>query len=349
MIDGYQRKNRLSSIVSPVEGSDQLTADQKSQALLYVMQYGSGYNNISDCFSASLKTGWNLGSLWLDYTNDPLDGDIVFGREPFSGFIVDPYFTKLDFSDCGYIIKRKYLSPDRAAALVPTKRKEIMELGKKAYPKDGKFSWLPYERNTNSQDMVSYSELYIQKYENVPMLVDEESGQFTELDKNRGRAKILLELYPKLKEVQRPKRYIERHVIVNRERVLTERDPYGLDEYPFVPFVSIFESESDDFSLKIQSLVRCQIDPQRESNKRRSQFIDMVDSQLNSGWLAEEDSVINPRSLFQTGQGKVIWKKQGLTPGAIEKIPAAQIPPSLFQLQELFDRDMVDILGINDA
>ena len=91
------------------------------------------------------------------------------------------------------------------------------------------------------------------------------------------------------------------------------------------------------------------IDPQKEGNRRRSQMADMFDSQINSGYMADEDSVINPRSLFQTSQGKVIWRKKDSRPGAVEKIPPGQIPPSMFQLQELFDRDMPEILGINDA
>jgi hypothetical protein len=76
---------------------------------------------------------------------------------------------------------------------------------------------------------------------------------------------------------------------------------------------------------------------------------DMIDSQINSGWIADDNSVVNPRSLFQTSQGRVIWRKRDAKPGAIEKIQPAQIPPSMFQLQELFDRDMVEILGLNDA
>jgi len=78
-------------------------------------------------------------------------------------------------------------------------------------------------------------------------------------------------------------------------------------------------------------------------------MIDLLDSQINSGWIANENSVINPRSLFQTSQGRVIWRREDAPPGAIEKIPPAQIPPSMFQLQELFDRDIMEIAGVNDA
>lgn len=348
MVTGYQRKNRLSSVVSPVENSDQLTADQLSQLLLYVMQSGNGYNIISDCFGGACKTGWNLASVYMDYREDILNGDIKFTREPYSAFITDPYFTQLDFSDCSYIIRRKYIFPDQAKSLLPGHDREITDLLIKGYSRDDKFTWMSYQRQPG-EDLVSFDEFYLQKWKNIPMLVDMETGEFTEWDGDKDRLLVLKQAYPSIEVVKKPKRYIERHILVNGEPIRTDINPNGLDEYPFVPFVATFEPESDDYELKIQSLVRCQIDPQRESNRRRSQMIDMFDSQINSGWIADEDSVINPNSLFQTSQGKVIWRKQDAKPGAIEKIPPAQVPPSAFQLQELFDRDMVEILGINDA
>lgn len=349
MITGYQRKHRLSSVVDPIENSDQATADQLSQLLLYVMNSSEGYQTISDCFGGALKTGWNLASVWMDYREDPINGDIRFQREPFNGFITDPYFTRLDFSDCSYIQRRKYLGVDQCASLLPGMEKEVEMLHKIGWSRDDKFTWLPYQQQPNGQELLAYNEFYLQKWRNVPMIVDMETGEFTEFDVDDERMKQMLRLYPQLKVIKKPKRYIERHIIVNDQLMKSDENPYGLDEYPFVPFVGTFEPESDQWGLKIQSIVRPMIDPQKEANRRRSQMTDILDSQINSGWIADEDSVVNPRSLFQASQGKVVWRKQDAKPGAIEKIQPAQIPPSMFQLQELFDRDMMEIVGINDA
>ena len=349
MVTGYQRKHRLSSVVVPQEDSDQKTADQLSALLLYTMNSADGYQVISDCFGGALKTGWNLASLWVDYRDDPINGDIKFNRESYNSFIMDPYLTKLDFSDCQYILRRKYLSADHVASLLPGQEKEIYELHKMGWERDDKFTWLPYQRQPNGQQLMAYSEMFQQKWRNVPMLVDMETGEAMEFEVEGDVLGAFLERYPQLKVVDRPKRYIEKNVIVNDQLMANEINPYDLDEYPFVPFTAIFEPESDQWGLKVQSLTRCMVDPQRESNRRRSQMIDLLDSQINSGWIAEENSVVNPRSLFQSSQGKVIWKRADAPPGALEKIPPAQIPPSMFQLQELFDRDMMEIAGINDA
>jgi len=349
MVTGYQRKNRLSSVVIPMENSDQLAADQLSQLLLYALNYGDGYKFISEAFGGALKTGFNLLTLWMDYRDDPINGDIRFGREPYNGFITDPYFTQLDFSDCSYVIRRKYLSPEQVASLLPGQEKEVRQLSKIGWSRDDKFTWLPYQTNPSEQRFLAYNEYYKQGWEKVPMLVDEETGEFTEWEGDNEGLKFFLSNYPQMKVVMKPKKYVECHIIVNDELMRTERNQFGLNEYPFVPMVGIFESESEFWEQKMQSLVRCMRDPQKEANKRRSQMIDILDSQINSGWMAKKSSVINPRSLFQTSQGRVIWKEEHAQPGDIEKIMPANIPQGMFELQRQFDTDIMQIAGINDA
>ena len=349
LLTGYQRKHRQSSVVTPTEESDQLAADQRTQLLLHAFNYGDGYKAISEAFGGAIKTGFNLLDIWVDYRDDPINGDIKFGRTPYNGFITDPNWSQLDFSDCSHVIKRKYLSIDQASSLLPGQKKDIEMLAKEGLSRDDKFTWLTYQRQPNGQDYVSYNEYHKQGWEMIPMLVDDETGEFTEWEGDAEGLKFFMQQYPQLKKVKRPKKYVDTHIIVNDQHMRTERNRFGLNEYSFVPMVGIFESEADSWALKMQSLVRCQLDPQKETNKRRSQMIDIVDSSINSGWMAKKSSVVNPRSLFQTSQGKVIWKDEGCQPGDIEKVPQSQIPPGIFQLQQQFDQDIMNILGVNDA
>jgi hypothetical protein len=349
LILGYHIQHQLSPIVLPRESSDQQCADDLTDLLLYAFDTGEGYRHISNSFGGALKTGFNLLTMWMDYRDDPVNGDIRFGREPYSGFITDPYFTQLDFSDCAYVMRRKYLSPEQAASLLPGMEKDIYEIHNFGWSRDDKFTWLPYQTQPNGQDYIAYDEFYKQKWKNVPTLVDEETGEYMEWEGSEEGLRFYKDKFPQLKVIQTPKRYVECHIILNNNYMKTEINQFGLNEYPFVPFVGIFEPESEFWGLKVQSLVRPMVDPQRESNRRRSQMVDILDSQINSGWIADEESVINPRSLFQTSQGKVIWRDRDAKPGAIEKIPPAQIPPSMFELQRQFDADIMSAIGINDA
>jgi len=349
LILGYQIQHQLSPVVIPREDSQQQEADDLTDLLLYAFDMGEGYRQISHSFGGSLKTGFNLLTMWMDYRDDPINGDIRFGREPYCGFITDPYFTKLDFSDCAYVLRRKYLFPDQAASLLPGMEKEVFKIHEFGWSRDDKFTWLPYQTQPNGQDYIAYDEFYKQKWENVPTLVDEETGEYMEWEGGNEGLKYFLSQFPQLKLIKRPKRYIECHIILNNNYMKTEINQFGLDEYPFVPLVGIFEPESEFWGYKIQSLVRPMIDPQRESNRRRSQMTDILDSQINSGWIATEDSVVNPRSLFQTSQGKVVWRKQGSDPGSLERLQGAQIPQGMFELQRQFDSDIMSAVGINDA
>lgn len=349
LVLGYQIQHQLSPSVVARENSDLQGAADLTDLALYGFDYGEGYRYLSLAFGGCLKSGFNLLNLWKDYRDDPINGDIRFGRDPYCGFITDPYFTKLDFSDCGYVIKRRYLNVEQAASLLPGMEKEVYKLHSFGWSRDDKFTWLPYQIQPNGSELIAYNEFYQQKWKQVPAIVDMETGEFTEWEGSREALKYFLEKFPQLKEVKRPKRYIELNIILNDEHMKTEINPFGLSEYPFVPMIPIFEPESANWELKVQSLVRPQVDPQKESNRRRSQLVDIVDSQINSGWIAEQGAVVNPRSLFQTSQGKVIWKHSGMAPDAISKIPPTQLPQGLFELQRQFDADVLSVIGMNEA
>lgn len=349
LVDGYQRAHRLSSVILPQESKDQQAADELSDLVQYVFQFGDGYKYISDSFSGAIKTGWNLCTVWMDYRSDPVNGDIRFGREPYSGFITDPYFTQLDFSDCSNVIRRKYMSPEMAASLLPGMEDEVYKIHSLGWSRDDKFTWLPYQTQPNGEDYIAYNEYYRQKWRQVPVLVDTQTGEYTEWEGSQDALRYMMQTYPQLQVTKQAKRYVECHIILNDVYMKTEINQFGLDEYPFVPFVGVFEPESNLWQLKLQSLTRCMVDPQRETNRRLSQMTDIVESQINSGWIADEESVINPKSLFQTSQGRVIWRNRTSRPGALEKIPPAEVPASHFQLTDLYAKGMSEILGVNDA
>lgn len=349
MVEGYQRSHRLSCVVVAQHSQDQLAADELSDLLQYVFQFGNGYKCISECFSGAIKTGWNLATVWMDFREDPVNGDIRFGREPYSGFITDPYFTQLDFSDCSFVLRRKYLSKEHTASLLPKYEELIFDLHNQGWARDDKFTWLPYQRLPNGEQLLAYNEYFKQTWKKVPVVVDSQTGEYLEWTKDSDLLKRYLNLYPQLKLTYQPKRVIENHIIVNDTFIKTETNQFGLNEYPFVPFVGIFEPENEFWQMKLQSLTRVMREPQKLSNRLLCQMMDINESQLNSGWIAKEKSVVNPQSLFKTSQGGVIWLNEDHGMESVQKIPPAQIPPSFFQLQEIYAQGPSNVLGINEA
>lgn len=345
MITGYQRKNRLSSVVTPVENSDQATADQMTELMLYVMQR-DGYETISDAFSGALKTGLNLIEVYMDYRYDPLDGDIAFARIPYNSLLLDPFLTKLDLSDCNYLMRRKYMSRRQAKSFLPMYSEVIDELPECA--RDDKYQFMPEVRQTLGKDILAVDEYWKQNYQDAYLLVDPMTGQMAEMEANFEALALIMQQNPQIQARPIQKPVVERYIIIGKEVISMDVNPLGINKYPFVPFVALFEPETNQYSLKYQSIVRALRDPQVESNRRRSQMTDIIESSINSGFIAKENSVVNPRSLFESGQGKVTWVKEENSLADIQPRIPAQVPPSMFQLQELYDRDIMDISGVTE-
>jgi hypothetical protein len=90
MISGHQRRNRKSTIVTPIENGDSETADQFTKVLLWVNQQEGVLETISEAFHGALVTGMNLLHVWVDYRSDPISGNIRVDNTSYNGFLVDP-------------------------------------------------------------------------------------------------------------------------------------------------------------------------------------------------------------------------------------------------------------------
>src|SRR5271166_1507962 len=119
MVSGYQRQHRYSTIVTPIENSDQDTADQFSRLMLWANQTGNVLETISQAFEGAITSGMNLLSVWMDYRNDPINGDIKVDNVSYNEYLIDPFFKKHDLSDCRFCWTRKWLSKNEIKSILP--------------------------------------------------------------------------------------------------------------------------------------------------------------------------------------------------------------------------------------
>lgn len=345
LVQGYQRKNRLSTIVAPVENSSEDTAKDLTDTLQYIYQSSEGNQVISEAFKGALTTGLSFVSPWIDYRNDPVSGDIRFHHDEWNAVILDPFFTKKDLSDCSFVSRRKFLTRTEVISLHPDKEAQIMAMPWGS--RDDKFTYMPYARQWGMQKLLNYTEYWRTRWETRDVIVDMQTGETTEWKGDKKRLKLYMQQFPQLEVIRKPIRSVELGVIVEGQLLYYGKDPFGLNDYPFVPFMAIFEPSYDLFTWKVQSLVRIVRDPQTELNKRRSKMIDMIDSQLSSGWKAKNNSVTNPASLYKSGQGQVIWMKPEAQMDDAQRLEAPNIPPGMFQLEAEFEKDIMEIAGVN--
>lgn len=345
LVYGYQCKNRLATVVTPVTKASELTASLMTDGVRHIMEYGQGYESISTAFKGALTTGISFLTPWLDYRNDPVNGDIKFHHDAWNAVAFDPFLTKRDLSDCTFVARRKYLGRSDVVSLLPDKQDVIESLPWGS--RDDKFTYMSYARQWGMQKLMNYNEYWRTKWVTKDVLVDMETGECKEWTGDRKRLRMLREIFPSLDVIRKPVRTVSLGIIVEGELLYYGKDPLGINDYPMVPFFSIFEPSYDLYTWKIQSLVRIVRDPQTELNKRRSKMVDMIDNQLATGYKAKNNSVTNPDSLYKTGQGQVIWIKPEAQMTDVEKIVPPDIPASLFQLESEFEKDIMEIAGVN--
>lgn len=346
LIEGIQRSNRMSTMYTPIEDASSETADRLTDVGQYIMAKGGGYEKISSAFKDACITGLSWISPYLDYRDDPVSGDIKFHLDNWNNVIWDPFFAERDLSDCGFIARRKFLSRTEVISLLPDKEDEINALPYGS--RDDKFTYMSYARQWGMQKLLNYTEYWKPKWEVKDVLVDMKTGETTEWKGSRERLKLIMDMTPGLKVIRKPVRSVELGIIVEGELLYYGKDPFGLNDYPFVPIWVCYEPSYDLYTWKLQSLVRFIRDPQVELNKRRSKMVDILDAQLNSGWIAKTGAVTNNSSLFKTGNGQVLFvKPESNIDTDLRRIDAPTIPESQFALMDAFEKDIPNILGIN--
>lgn len=348
MISGHQRRNRKSTIVVPVENGDQETADQYTKILSWVNRQDGVLETISESFHGSLVTGMNLLQVWVDYRKDPVSGSIKVDNCSYNSFLMDPFFKKQDLSDCNSIWKRSYLTKRECISLIPDKKTEIDALSGQDTT-DDKFQFLPEKIATPKNNLLMYDEYYYKDYRKQKILVDTRTGETMEWKSNNEEGlSEFLKTYPQVVLTENETPTVKVAILVQGVPVYDGPNPLGIDKYPFVPVLSYYNPQIPYFPLRIQGVVRGLRDAQYLYNRRKVIELDILESQINSGWKYKENALVNPKDIFLSGQGKGLALKEEAQMTDVEQIQPAQIPPSMLQLSEQLGNEIQQISGVNE-
>ena len=347
MITGHQRQHRKSTIVEPVEGSDQKTADQFSKLMFHSSSQANILHTISEAFEGALTTGMNLLSVWMDYRNDPVNGEIMVDNVSYNAYLIDPYFKKMDLSDCNSLWTRKYVSRNQAMQLLPGRESEIKNF-RGWGNRDGKFQFMPEAYNYGMQDLLIYDEFWYLDSRKQTMLVDGESGETMEWNGNEEDLQEFLRFYPKIITVSNEIPTVKLAIVLQGKVMYNGPNPLGIDQYPFVPVWGYYEPQIPYFPWRVQGVVRGLRDAQYLYNRRRIVELDILESQINSGFYYKENALVNPKDVFLQGQGRGLAIKAEASMDDVRKIEPAQVPPSMIQLSELLGKEISEVSGVNE-
>lgn len=352
MVSGYQRRNRKSTVVVPLENGDQQTADQWSKILLGIYKREGIYETLSEAFhQGACIAGLNLLHVYMDYRNDPVSGDIKVDNCSYNSFFIDPYFRKPDLSDCAFVWRRSYLSHSAAAALMPDRYDEIMALpgNPTGTARDGRFQYMPESYGQTQQNRVAYDEYYYRDYRKQKLLVDKATGETFEItNQDDLDIKTFLAHYPQVTVIEQDIPTVRMAIMIQDKVFYDGPNNLNIDVYPFVPVMGYYNPMMPYFYSRIQGICRSLRDPQILFNRRVILSADAAESVVNSGWIFKENAPVDVKHLFQTGQGRIIPLKEEAAMTDIQQITPPPIPQYFFQLQDTFSKEMNLVSGINE-
>ena len=347
---GQQIQRRKSPQVIPQENSDNQTASQFSALQQHIFKKSDFYNLITQAFSQALTTGFGAIELWLDKRSDPVSPDIKGHIRSYSSTIFDPYFQKLDLSDASFVWTRSYLTPQEVKQLVPKREKDITALMRKDY-KDDKFQYMLENWNlkpTNLAAVDNYWHLSTRKAKFVHDIYTNDYVEITE-DMDEGFLKERIKVDERLDFVTRDIPTVKLAIAVN-SKVIYHGNPYDVDNYPIIPFFGYMDSAANEFSLKIQGIIRQSRDVQFLYNRRKRIELDILESSGTSTLAIMEGSLVDDRQAFQGGQGRRLFVKR-TAPGGLDSIrplPAPSVGQDMLAISQQLKEEIGGIVGGND-
>jgi len=348
MIGGYQRDNRLQTVVYAADNDPDRgeTADQLTTILNWANNQDRIYEKISDAFDGSNICGMNLIHLWMDFREDPENGEIRADRIPFNSFLMDNYWTKQDLSDCDRIWTRKYVTKRQLASLFPDIEKDIPALGKGYAAKDGKFQFLAQNWYQYQQEMYAYDEYWVKDYRETEKVLDTRTGEVIEWSGTRDQFQLLKQFNPNVKIIKASVPTVKWNVLVNNHVIYEEQRPWGLDRFPFAVSLCYHFPEVQNYAYRYQGVVRNIRDSQVELNRRRNRLLDILDAQVQSGLMVKEDALVNPEDAYFQGPGKVLFLKQSANIATdVAPIPAPPVANGWMELIQTIEKEIMNIVG----
>lgn len=372
---GYLRDNINQIIYSPVEGSDQKTADQFTKLSYYIWDKGLGYPTFLDAADEAFKSGMSLCGIQMDYTKDFINGDIKFFKRTYNSYYLDPTFESIDLSDCAFAITRDLIDKQYAKQLLPfLDGKEIDDISM-GYRDDKFLQYHPefttFSRNRN---LIAYDQYYRKITRRRKFLVDLKASYYRDITdyskEDKDKLKLAIRRFDEMRrdadilgidpdevpeiEIRNVERtFVELNILLNGQRFYCGEDKTGVVEtYPFVPLICYMEPSIWMPSQRIQGIAGSNWSAQRQFNKRHMKIIDMMDSTISTGFKYLIGSVPDPQDMQQSGQNKLIGvdpenAPQGLD--SVQELRGGGSNPELIQYQQVLDQLTLTLSNVNES
>lgn len=372
---GYLRDNIHQVIYSPVEGSDQQTADQFTKLSYYTWDKGGGYPIFLDACDEAFKSGIALCGVQMDYSKDFINGDISFYKRTYNSFYLDPTFENISLNDCSFAITRDLLGKQPIKQLLPfIDPKEIDDLYM-GY-RDDKFMQFHPEFNTFSRNknLVAYDQYYKRITKKRQFLVDMDSCFYRDItdlpEEEKERLKYGINRFEILRENAElegidpdeipnveirtiDRGFVELNIMLNGKRMYCGDDKTGIvHTFPFVPIIAYLEPSIWMPSQRLQGIASTCWSLQREFNMRHMKITDMMDSEISTGFKYLLGTVPDPQELQQSGQNRIIGvdpENNPLLLDSVQQLHGGNANPSIIEYSKNLDQLSLTLSNVTES
>jgi len=379
LVGGYQRENSARIKVNPEGGEDATFSEVCDKGIHFIDKTSHLSFKLGYLFDDGTHCGKGFLEAIITYEKDPIRGEVRFKQRTPYQVRVDPDCTEYDMNEgAGYLFKACKLSRRELVTLFPKKKKLIEGFvednddymangsGDESVGDDDDYGNKPNSTSAvnktsddsdgdddalESDQKFTLKEYWRYKYVTKFFVIELETGEPRRFDKKEeAESFIIKQTSGKVIERTVPEMWvadkIAGHIV---QDIVSPFEPY-YSGFPFFRYLANWAPNAESEVLRVQGMTRAVKDPQREKNKSKSQYLHILNTQANSGWVGEEDA------LSPTG-----WKKLedlGSKPGVIVKVKKGYYEklreiqakgPNQGHLirEEKADEEFKQILGIN--
>lgn len=349
MITGYQRRNRKSTVCIPIQSPMQKTSDQLTKCLYHVHQNAGLYNIYSETFEqGALIQGLGFTYFYKDLSEDHISGAIKARYIDPKSVLWDPYWRKMDMSDCRFWWNRTFLGIDECAQIHPEYVDEIYSLPRGTY-RDDKFYYMPEVYQIQFPNLIAWDEYWYLSSRQAEYMIDKETEECLEFVGDEEDAREIKHKYGEritFRTKSRPT--VRRCIILNDRMLVDEPNPLGLDCYPVAPCVAYFTADTPYYAYKFRSVVSDMKDAQFLFNRLKVNDLDQVEAQ-QMGLKVKKGALVTPEDSLNQGNGRVLWIDPASQMSDVEKMHIDPPSPILLQMEEMLKDVMGRISGVNET
>lgn len=336
LISGYQRINRYEPDFKPRTAKDLDLCKVRKGVTKYIMDSCKFNKQESRYFMDGTIGGLGWAEVGYEFDYHAMDGKVCIKRRSPFDIYIDPESREPDLSDAEYVIDAKWVSKNDLIRTYP-EFKEDIETFTQLRDQDEDLDneelepvWYDAKKKKCRLITVWYKDYKQKTYYAV-------GGQIVTKEN----------LIPGMMPTQTfrvPQTEIRCYVMLGDVELEDIPSPYKHGRFPFVPYHAYYIGEEGE---EPAGIVRDLQDVQREHNKRRSQFLHLINTMANRGWFLRKGQP----------QAKKQLETAGSTPGVViefeqdppKQFDTTQVPAAFAQFDNQASEDFREISGINEA